>query len=81
VKIFFATWKAAEYRSGMSPDQNAIEEAEKAGFDLSLVDLSLAVSPEERVLQHAAALQFALELSAAGAAYYAQSALAAQPAR
>jgi hypothetical protein len=37
----------------------AIAEAERAGFDLSLVDYNLSLKPEERCLQHAAALEFA----------------------
>lgn len=59
----------------------AIAEAEKAGFDLSLVDCSLAVSPELRCLHHAAALEFALELRAAGERLYAQPAPVATAAR
>lgn len=39
----------------------AIEEAEKAGFDLSLVDESLALSHEERARQHDQALALVLE--------------------
>jgi hypothetical protein len=65
----------------MNADERAIAEAEKAGFDLSLVDSNLELSHEERVLQHAAALEFALELAAAGAAFYAQPAPFAQSAR
>jgi hypothetical protein len=57
--------------------KQAIAEAEQAGFDLSLVDCSLAVTPEERCLHHAAALEFALELRAAGERFYAQPASAA----
>jgi hypothetical protein len=52
----------------------AIAEAERAGFDLSLVDCNLAVTPEERCLQHASALEFALALRAAGEKFYAQPA-------
>jgi hypothetical protein len=59
----------------------AIAEAERAGFDLSLVDCSLAVTPEERCLQHAAALEFALECLAAGEKLYARPAPAAAAAR
>lgn len=59
----------------------AIAEAERVGFDLSLVDVNLRLSHEERLLHHAAALEFALELAAAGAAHYAQSAPAVEPAR
>jgi len=43
----------------------AIQEAELAGFDLSLVDESLRRTPEERALQHQAALEMALQLEAA----------------
>jgi hypothetical protein len=43
-------------------DNSAIEEAERAGFDLSLVDASLAVSPETRAIQHDQALALVLEL-------------------
>jgi pheromone shutdown protein TraB len=55
----------------------AIEEAEKAGFDLSLVDSNLTLSIEERLLRHDAALEFKLTLHAAGEAMYAQAAHAA----
>jgi hypothetical protein len=55
----------------------AIEEAEKAGFDLTLVDSNLALSIEERLLRHDAALEFKLTLRAAGEAMYAQAAQAA----
>ena len=40
---------------------HAVEEAEKAGFDLSLVDESLALSHEERARQHDQALALVLE--------------------
>jgi len=43
------------------PDNSAIIEAEKAGFDLSLVDASLRLSPEERAIQHDQALALVLE--------------------
>jgi len=45
---------------------NAIEEAERAGFDMSLVDQSLTYSHEQRALNHQAALNFVLELRKAG---------------
>ena len=48
----------------------AIAEAERAGFDLSLVDSNLALSIEERLLWHDAALEFKLALCAAGEAMY-----------
>jgi hypothetical protein len=44
----------------------AVEEAELAGFDLSLVEASLSCSYEERAVQHQAALDLALELEAIG---------------
>jgi hypothetical protein len=45
---------------------NAIREAERAGFDLSLVEESLRCSPEQRALQHQEALNLALALEQAG---------------
>jgi hypothetical protein len=42
-------------------ENSAIEEAERAGFDLSLVDASLALSPEVRAAQHDQALALVLE--------------------
>ena len=65
----------------MTSTEQAIEEAERAGFDLSLVDVSLRLSYEERVLQHAAALEFSFQLAEAGASYYAQSASVAPSTR
>ena len=64
----------------MSPDEKTIEEAERAGFDLSLVDSNLRLSFEQRALRHAAALAFALELREAGLKN-AQPAPLAEPAR
>ncbi len=43
------------------PYQDAIEEAVRAGFDLSLVDESLRLTPEQRALQHDQALALVLE--------------------
>jgi hypothetical protein len=65
----------------MTADEKAIEEAEKAGFDLSLVDSNLALSLEERLLRHDSALELATALRAAGAAMYATPAPAAATAR
>ena len=45
---------------------NPIEEAERAGFDLSLVEESLSYSYEQRALHHQAALNLALEMENAG---------------
>ena len=46
----------------MTEWSKAIEEAERAGFDLSLVEESLKLSPEERARQHDRALELVLEL-------------------
>jgi hypothetical protein len=40
--------------------------AEIAGFDLSLIDESLQISPEQRALQHQQALTLVLQLEMAG---------------
>jgi hypothetical protein len=45
----------------MASQRDAIEEAEKAGFDLSLVEASLALTPEDRARQHDQALALVLE--------------------
>jgi hypothetical protein len=50
----------------MSTTSTAIEDAEKAGFDLSLMDASLSYSYEKRALQHQEALNLALELERVG---------------
>jgi hypothetical protein len=50
----------------MSVHLTAVEEAERAGFDLSLVDVSLGHTYEKRAVQHQAALDLALELERAG---------------
>jgi len=44
----------------------AIEAAEQAGFDMSLIDESLRCSYEQRALQHQAALNLAVALEQAG---------------
>jgi hypothetical protein len=46
----------------MTPEKDALEEARRAGFDLSLLDVTLALSTEERWRQHDTALDLALEL-------------------
>lgn len=47
------------------PAVNAIEAAESAGIDLSLIEESLRLTPEQRALQHQAALEMALQLETA----------------
>jgi hypothetical protein len=43
-----------------------IQHAEQAGFDMSLVDASLRLTPEERLLQHQAALAWVSAAEQAG---------------
>jgi len=45
---------------------NAIDEAERAGFDMSLIDANLGYSYEQRVLLHDSALELALEFERIG---------------
>jgi hypothetical protein len=47
-------------------DCDALEVAERAGIDLGLVRDNLRLTPEQRVLQHDAALDLALEVERAG---------------
>lgn len=72
--------KAAHTR-GMNEHEKAIAEAERAGFDLSLVDSNLELSLEERMLRHDSALELVQEMRRAGAAMYAQAASIATTAR
>jgi hypothetical protein len=44
---------------------NAIQAAEQAGIDLSLIEESLRLTPEQRALQHQSALDMALQLEEA----------------
>ncbi len=53
----------------MDENERALEEARKAGFDLDLIDSNLALTPEQRALRHASALELAQALREAGAAY------------
>ena len=46
----------------MTSEREALEEARRAGFDLNLLEVTLALTPEERWRQHDAALELALEL-------------------
>ncbi len=45
----------------MANRRDAIEEAEKAGFDLNLMNTNLALTHEERARQHDQALALVLE--------------------
>ena len=44
----------------------AIEEAKRAGIDMSLIETSLGYSYDKRAIQHQAALELALELERIG---------------
>jgi hypothetical protein len=50
----------------MASPVNPIEEAEQAGFDLSLIEESLSYTYEQRALHHQAALNLAIEMEKAG---------------
>ena len=50
----------------MSDPVYLIKEAERAGFDLSLIEESLSYSYEQRAVHHQAALNLALEIERAG---------------
>jgi hypothetical protein len=52
--------------SFMTTTSTPIEDAEAAGFDLSLIDASLSYSYEKRAMQHQEALNLALELERVG---------------
>ena len=56
-----------------APGNAILLEAERAGFDLSLVNENLRMSHEQRSLQHQAALDLALEMERAGRALREQS--------
>jgi hypothetical protein len=60
----------------MNEANPATEEARRAGFDIDLIESNLALSPEERVLRHASALELAQALREAGAAHAQSSPLA-----
>jgi hypothetical protein len=55
----FSTIRADDFPS-------AISEAERAGIDLSLIDVNLSYSYEQRAIQHQEALNLALELERVG---------------
>ena len=52
----------------MEPGLDPLEEARRAGFDLNLIELNLALSPSERCRQHDMPLEVVLELEKARAA-------------
>jgi hypothetical protein len=61
----------------MNSTDPAIEEGRRAGFDMDMLDTNLTLTLDERMLQHDSALELALEMRAAGAAMYAQTAFVA----
>lgn len=54
----------------MVEPMTAVEEAERAGIDLSLLEVSLGYSYDKRAHQHQAALELVLELERAGCRLY-----------
>jgi hypothetical protein len=50
----------------MGGSSNAIDEAERAGFDMSLIEESLSYSFEQRAVHHQNALNLATEMERAG---------------
>jgi len=50
----------------MSEHVDAVQEAEQAGFDPSLIEANLSYSYEKRVLLHDGALELALEMERLG---------------
>ena len=46
----------------MYSQPDPLDEARRAGFDLSLLESNLALTPEERIRQHDGALALVLEL-------------------
>lgn len=50
----------------MTQSLTATEVAERAGFDLSLIRVSLGYTYDQRALQHQAALDLMLEMERAG---------------
>jgi hypothetical protein len=53
----------------MNHPEQALEEARRAGIDLSLLDANLALTYEQRVLKHESALELVWALREAGAAH------------
>ena len=62
VRLLFCQGRTACNLGFMMERSKAIEEAERAGFDLSLVDENLALRPEDRARRHDQALDLVLEL-------------------
>jgi len=58
----FADRPSSVHVFAMSSATDAITEAERAGFDLSLVEHSLTLTPAERAREHDGALALVLEL-------------------
>jgi hypothetical protein len=54
------------YVCAMAEPLNAIDEAERAGFDMRLLDANLSYSYEQRVVHHQEALDLVLALEKAG---------------
>ena len=59
---------------------DASKQAELAGIDLSLIDANLRLTPEQRAVQHQAALRLALEFERAGKVLRERTQQSSQPA-
>ncbi len=68
-KIWLCAGWGKTNTSDMDNPAQAIEDARRAGIDLSLLDSNLALTYEERVLRHASAQELMWALKEAGAAY------------
>ena len=61
--------KRLRIATSMDNDQQALEEARRAGIDLALLDSNLALTCEQRVLRHESALELVRALRANGVVY------------
>lgn len=76
----FSSRAAQLSMNDMRKNPDAIEEAEKAGIDLHLIDDNLAMTPDERARSHDRALVLVLELNRIRRERDAQSSPAPRPA-
>jgi hypothetical protein len=65
MQFFRATRESLADLPGIVDFMNAIEAAGHFGIDLTLVEESLRLTPEERALQHQRALELAIQMQAA----------------
>lgn len=62
----FAGTRSRYIRDSMTATDSAVKALDGLGFDASLLDVNLRLSPEERALRHQAALRLATTLAASG---------------